>query len=156
MSQGQPQLRDPATFEVFKNAIVGLANEMAITVIRTAHSQIMAESMDFSTALCDARGRVVAQGNCTPLHLGAVDKRTDRRIGRFEFGREAHHVHQRRAKVVADNIGELLDFIVRSLQLGRAPLDRPFEIGVQQVQPVPGPGQVDRVAPHEPEGGHPK
>lgn len=72
MSQGQPQLRDPATFEVFKNAIVGLANEMAITVIRTAHSQIMAESMDFSTALCDARGRVVAQGNCTPLHLGAV------------------------------------------------------------------------------------
>lgn len=72
MSQEAPLLRDPATFEVFRNAVVGLANEMAITIIRTAHSQIMAESMDFSTALCDARGRVIAQGNCTPLHMGSV------------------------------------------------------------------------------------
>ncbi|MBS1881754.1 MAG: hydantoinase B/oxoprolinase family protein [Actinobacteria bacterium] len=75
-------MRDPATFEVFKNAIVGLANEMAITVIRTAHSQIMAESMDFSTALCDSQGRVVAQGNCTPLHLGAVPAAMDAVLAR--------------------------------------------------------------------------
>jgi N-methylhydantoinase B len=83
MSTDTPQLRDPATFEVFKNAIVGLANEMAITVIRTAHSQIIAESMDFSTALCDARGRVVAQGNCTPLHMGAVPAAMEAVLARY-------------------------------------------------------------------------
>jgi N-methylhydantoinase B len=83
MSDDAPLLRDPATFEVFKNAIVGLANEMAITVIRTAHSQIIAESMDFSTALCDAQGRVVGQGNCTPLHLGAVPAAMDAVLARY-------------------------------------------------------------------------
>jgi N-methylhydantoinase B len=83
MSYETPQLRDPATFEVFKNAIVGLANEMAITVIRTAHSQIIAESMDFSTALCDGQGRVVAQGNCTPLHMGAVPAAMEAVLARY-------------------------------------------------------------------------
>jgi N-methylhydantoinase B len=82
MSNDAP-LRDPATFEVFKNAIVGLANEMAITVIRTAHSQIIAESMDFSTALCDAQGRVVAQGNCTPLHMGSIPAAMDAVLARY-------------------------------------------------------------------------
>ncbi len=45
---------------------------MAITVIRTAHSQVVRESMDFSTGLCDARGRLIAQGLCVPMHLGAI------------------------------------------------------------------------------------
>jgi N-methylhydantoinase B len=65
-------IRDPATFEVFKNAISGLADEMAITILRTAHSQIVGASMDFSAALCDAQGRVIAQANTIPVHLGSV------------------------------------------------------------------------------------
>lgn len=83
MSHDAPLLRDPATFEVFRNAVVGLANEMAITIIRTAHSQIIAESMDFSTALCDAEGRVIAQGNCTPLHMGSVPAAMDAVLARY-------------------------------------------------------------------------
>ncbi|OZE81547.1 5-oxoprolinase [Rhodococcus sp. 15-649-2-2] len=65
-------LRDAATFEVFRNAISGLADEMAITILRTAHSQIVASSMDFSAALCDASGRIVAQANTCPVHLGSI------------------------------------------------------------------------------------
>jgi N-methylhydantoinase B len=65
-------IRDSATFEVFRNAVTGAADEMAITVLRTAHSQIVASSMDFSTALCDARGRVIAQANTCPVHLGSI------------------------------------------------------------------------------------
>ena len=65
-------IRDAATFEVFRNAVTGSADEMAITVLRTAHSQIVASSMDFSAALCDARGRVIAQANTCPVHLGSV------------------------------------------------------------------------------------
>lgn len=65
-------LRDPITFEVVKNAFIALADELAITVVRTAHSQVVRDSMDFSTAICDAKGRVVAQGLGIPLHLGAI------------------------------------------------------------------------------------
>lgn len=67
-----PTIRDAATFEVFRNAVSGLADEMAITILRTAHSQIVASSMDFSAALCDARGRIIAQANTCPVHLGSI------------------------------------------------------------------------------------
>jgi N-methylhydantoinase B len=63
---------DPMTFEVVRNGLSHLADEMAITVVRTAHSQVVRESMDFSTGLCDARGRLIAQGLCVPMHLGAI------------------------------------------------------------------------------------
>lgn len=65
-------VKDPVVFEVFKNAVSGLADEMAITILRTAHSQIVAESMDYSAALCDPQGQVVAQANTIPVHLGSV------------------------------------------------------------------------------------
>lgn len=65
-------IRDAVTFEVFRNAVTGLADEMAITIVRTAHSQLVASSMDFSAALCDADGRVIAQANTLPLHLGSI------------------------------------------------------------------------------------
>jgi Hydantoinase B/oxoprolinase len=65
-------IRDAVTFEVFRNAVTGLADEMAITIVRTAHSQLVASSMDFSAALCDAHGRVIAQANTLPLHLGSI------------------------------------------------------------------------------------
>ncbi|MFD5384382.1 hydantoinase B/oxoprolinase family protein [Streptomyces sp. NPDC127074] len=65
-------ISDAATFEVYRNAVTGLADEMAITILRTAHSQIVASSMDFSAALCDASGRVIAQANTCPVHLGSI------------------------------------------------------------------------------------
>jgi N-methylhydantoinase B len=76
-------LRDPITFEVVKNAFIALADELAITVVRTAHSQVVRDSMDFSTAICDARGRVVAQGLGIPLHLGAIPDAMTALLERF-------------------------------------------------------------------------
>lgn len=63
---------DPIAFEVVKNGLAALADELAITIVRTAHSQVVRDSLDFSTAICDAEGRVVAQGCGIPLHLGAI------------------------------------------------------------------------------------
>jgi len=63
---------DPIGFEVVKNGLAALADELAITIVRTAHSQVVRDSLDFSTAICDAEGRVVAQGCGIPLHLGAL------------------------------------------------------------------------------------
>ena len=49
------QIRDPITFEVVRNAFLALADELAITIVRTAHSQVVRDSMDFSTAICDSQ-----------------------------------------------------------------------------------------------------
>ncbi|SJM59470.1 hydantoinase B/oxoprolinase family protein [Gulosibacter sp. 10] len=64
--------RDPITLELIKNALSSLVDEMAYTVIQTAHSEIVKDVMDFSTACCDAQGRMLAQGKTIAMHLGAV------------------------------------------------------------------------------------
>jgi N-methylhydantoinase B len=78
-----PRIKDPIAFEVAKNALISLADELAITVIRTAHSQTVRDSMDFSTAICDARGRVIAQGCGIPLHLGAIPDAMDAVLAKY-------------------------------------------------------------------------
>ena len=62
---------DPVTFEVVKNALDSIADEMALVIMRSAHSAICRDSLDYSTAVCDGRGRMVAQGLMTALHLGS-------------------------------------------------------------------------------------
>src|SRR5512134_1954621 len=56
--------RDPLAFELIKNALAGISDSMAVTVVRTARSFVVKQSMDFSTALCDANGELIAQGMC--------------------------------------------------------------------------------------------
>ena len=52
---------DPIEFELFKNAILSIADEMALTIVRTAYSGVLRDNMDFSTAVADGDGRLVAQ-----------------------------------------------------------------------------------------------
>jgi N-methylhydantoinase B len=63
---------DPITFELFKNAIFSIADEMALTVVRTTYSGVLKDNMDFSTGFADADGKLVAQGLTLPGHLGSV------------------------------------------------------------------------------------
>ena len=65
------QKTDPFLLEVLRYAFDTIAEEITLTIVRTAYSQIVRDSLDFSTALCDAQGRTLAQGVCTPMHLGA-------------------------------------------------------------------------------------
>ena len=64
--------RDPIEFELFKNAIFSIADEMALTITRTTYSGVLKDNMDFSTAFADADGRLVAQGLTLPGHLGSI------------------------------------------------------------------------------------
>lgn len=64
--------RDPITFELFKNALFSIADEMALTITRTTYSGVLKDNMDFSTAFADAAGRLVAQGLTLPGHLGSI------------------------------------------------------------------------------------
>ncbi len=61
---------DPVTFEVVANALDSIADQMAITLMRSAYSPIVRDSLDYSTAVFDRDGRMLAQGLTTPLHLG--------------------------------------------------------------------------------------
>jgi N-methylhydantoinase B len=65
-------LDDPVAFELFSNAIFSIADEMALTIYRTAYSGVLKGGMDFSTAFADAAGRMVAQGLTQPNHLGSI------------------------------------------------------------------------------------
>ncbi len=63
---------DPIAFELFRNAIFSIADEMALTIFRTTYSGVLKDNMDYSTAFCDADGKLVAQGLTLPGHLGAI------------------------------------------------------------------------------------
>ena len=62
---------DPIRLEVMKNAFDSIADEMALMLMRAAYSPIVRDSMDYSTAICDAQGQTLAQGVTTPMHLGS-------------------------------------------------------------------------------------
>lgn len=63
---------DPITLGLVRNYLSSVADEMANTVIRTAYSTIVRDCMDFSTALCDRQGRMIAQGLTIPFQLGSI------------------------------------------------------------------------------------
>src|SRR5262249_22620921 len=63
---------DPILLEVMNNDLTAVAEEMAITMKRTARSIVAKEGGDFSTALVDARGELIAQGIAVGAHLGYI------------------------------------------------------------------------------------
>ncbi len=63
---------DPITEELFRNAISAIGDEMVLTIYRTAYSGVLKNIMDYSAALCDADGRLVAQGLSLPGHLCSI------------------------------------------------------------------------------------
>ncbi|HIC25529.1 MAG TPA: hydantoinase B/oxoprolinase family protein, partial [Gammaproteobacteria bacterium] len=63
--------RDPIKIELLKNALTAIADEMAVTMVRTARSLPIKEALDFSTGLLNADGALIAQGLCLPLHMGS-------------------------------------------------------------------------------------
>src|SRR5216110_2774502 len=76
-------LRDPIGFELFKNTLLSIADEMALTILRTAYSGVLKDNMDYSTAFCDGAGRTVTQGLTLPAHLSSFPDALAATIGRF-------------------------------------------------------------------------
>ena len=71
-----PEETAAATLEVelVRNGLAAIAEEMSITHVRAAYSPVVRDALDFSTALADGEGRVVAQGVSLALMLGAVPR----------------------------------------------------------------------------------
>ena len=63
---------DPIGLQVWGAALRAVADEMQAALVRAAFSVTIKERRDCSTALFDARGRMVAQSHSIPVHLGAM------------------------------------------------------------------------------------
>ena len=63
---------DPVALSVLASALAGIAEEMGAVLIRAGYSSNIKERRDCSTALFDADGRMVAQAEHIPVHLGAM------------------------------------------------------------------------------------
>ncbi|MFM8939481.1 MAG: hydantoinase B/oxoprolinase family protein, partial [Phenylobacterium sp.] len=63
---------DPVTLELFNRRFMGVAEAMGAALERTAHSVNIKERLDFSCALFDADGGLVANAPHMPVHLGSM------------------------------------------------------------------------------------
>lgn len=63
---------DPITLQVFSHAVMAVAEEMTSVMVQTAHSPALREAKDCSSALMDAKGRLIAQAADMPMHLGSM------------------------------------------------------------------------------------
>ena len=63
---------DPIRLEVFRNLFYSVAEEMGVALCRTSFSPNIKERRDYSCAVFDGQGRMVAQGEHMPVHLGSM------------------------------------------------------------------------------------
>ncbi len=63
---------DPVMLEIFNNIFMSVAEQMGVTLAKTAHSVNIKERLDFSCAVFDADGSLVANAPHMPVHLGSM------------------------------------------------------------------------------------
>ncbi len=82
--------RNPVELEVFNYRFMSIAEQMGAVLANTAHSVNIKERFDFSCALFDARGKLVANAPHVPVHLGSMGETVEHviaeRSGRFRQG----------------------------------------------------------------------
>jgi N-methylhydantoinase B len=77
------QKADPATFEIVKNSLYKIAEEMRVVLAKTAYSPLLKSAGDYSCGIFDARGEMVAQGPDLPIHLGSMPDAVRAVVARF-------------------------------------------------------------------------
>ncbi|MBV9289881.1 MAG: hydantoinase B/oxoprolinase family protein, partial [Hyphomicrobiales bacterium] len=65
---------DPVMLEIFNNLFMSIAEQMGVTLQNTAYSVNIKERLDFSCAVFDHAGRLVANAPHMPVHLGSMDR----------------------------------------------------------------------------------
>ena len=65
---------DPVMVEVFNNLFVSIAEQMGYALQNTARSVNIKERLDFSCAIFDAKGNLIANAPHIPVHLGSMDR----------------------------------------------------------------------------------
>ena len=65
---------DPVMLEVFNNLFMSIAEQMGVVLQNTAYSVNIKERLDFSCAVFDGDGRLIANAPHMPVHLGSMDR----------------------------------------------------------------------------------
>jgi 5-oxoprolinase (ATP-hydrolysing) len=65
---------DPVLLEIFNNLFMNIAEQMGLVLQNTAHSVNIKERLDFSSALFDAEGQLIANAPHIPVHLGSMSE----------------------------------------------------------------------------------
>jgi N-methylhydantoinase B len=68
----RPSLHDAVEFEIVQNRLRTIAQEMGVSVSRSAHSQAIKESLDFSTALLTGSGELVVEDSRIPIQICSI------------------------------------------------------------------------------------
>ncbi len=76
---------DPVTLAVMNHRLAAIAEEMGVVLGQTAYSPNIKERRDYSCALFDARGELVAQAAHIPVHLGSTPLSVRAAIARLEL-----------------------------------------------------------------------
>lgn len=76
---------NPIRLEVFKHLLASVAEEMGVALCRTGYSPNIKERRDFSCAVFDAHGRMIAQAAHIPVHLGSMPMSVQEGIRSFSF-----------------------------------------------------------------------
>lgn len=80
-------MRDPVELEIFKSLFHSIAEEMGAALRRTAFSPNIKERRDYSCAVFDAHGEVVAMGDHMPVHLGSMPMSVRAAVDMLTLGR---------------------------------------------------------------------
>jgi N-methylhydantoinase B len=78
---------DGARLALFQGLFAACAEEMGVTLMRTAHSPNIKERLDHSCAVFDGGGRLVAQAAHIPVHLGSMPRAVEAVLERCVLGR---------------------------------------------------------------------
>jgi N-methylhydantoinase B len=78
---------DPVTVEIVRNALVAAADEMSVSLARSAYSPIIYEMKDYSVALFDDECRLLGQSQGLPIFLGALEQAV--RVCLDHYGRDS-------------------------------------------------------------------
>ena len=74
---------DPILLEVLRNRLDAIADEMELTLLKSAASPIVKEGLDASAALFNTHGETIAQAAAIPIHLGALQFAAQRLVRAF-------------------------------------------------------------------------
>ncbi|MGO9419583.1 hydantoinase B/oxoprolinase family protein [Roseiarcus sp.] len=81
---------DPVMLEIFNNLFMSIAEQMGVTLQNTAYSVNIKERLDFSCAVFDRQGSLVANAPHMPVHLGSMDRSVEtiikENLGRIRAG----------------------------------------------------------------------
>jgi N-methylhydantoinase B len=77
---------DPTTLEIYRALYTSVAEEMGVALRRTSFSPNIKERRDYSCAVFDSSGRVIAQGDHMPVHLGSMPMAVAAALAETEIG----------------------------------------------------------------------